>query len=102
MIRRPPRSTLFPYTTLFRSDRVKTSYGFKRVTAAWSNGRRRLYRVLLKDGHSVRATDDHRSLTGRADTWKRLDELRPGDGLYVSLKASGLPGKPEPFPLDRS
>src|SRR5690554_153400 len=24
MIRRPPRSTLFPYTTLFRSDRAKT------------------------------------------------------------------------------
>src|SRR3712207_8268585 len=25
MIRRPPRSTLFPYTTLFRSDHGKTS-----------------------------------------------------------------------------
>src|SRR3989449_9086314 len=25
MIRRPPRSTLFPYTTLFRSDRVEPS-----------------------------------------------------------------------------
>src|SRR5256885_14858899 len=25
MIRRPPRSTLFPYTTLFRSDRFLTS-----------------------------------------------------------------------------
>src|SRR2546425_6232513 len=24
MIRRPPRSTLFPYTTLFRSDRGRT------------------------------------------------------------------------------
>src|SRR3712207_8255113 len=24
MIRRPPRSTLFPYTTLFRSDRLQT------------------------------------------------------------------------------
>src|SRR3712207_6874590 len=24
MIRRPPRSTLFPYTTLFRSHRLKT------------------------------------------------------------------------------
>src|SRR5260370_22167261 len=24
MIRRPPRSTLFPYTTLFRSDRLET------------------------------------------------------------------------------
>src|SRR5258706_11831029 len=26
MIRRPPRSTLFPYTTLFRSKRDSTSY----------------------------------------------------------------------------
>src|SRR3712207_7757430 len=27
MIRRPPRSTLFPYTTLFRSTRVRTLDG---------------------------------------------------------------------------
>src|SRR2546422_8205005 len=27
MIRRPPRSTLFPYTTLFRSDRVAREEG---------------------------------------------------------------------------
>src|SRR5438105_12885460 len=27
MIRRPPRSTLFPYTTLFRSDRVGGARG---------------------------------------------------------------------------
>src|SRR2546430_13526060 len=26
MIRRPPRSTLFPYTTLFRSDQGKVSF----------------------------------------------------------------------------
>src|SRR3712207_7415970 len=34
MIRRPPRSTLFPYTTLFRSDRVprlRGSTGMLRV-----------------------------------------------------------------------
>src|ERR1035438_8745675 len=31
MIRRPPRSTLFPYTTLFRSDCVTTSYCFAAV-----------------------------------------------------------------------
>src|SRR2546425_8671142 len=33
MIRRPPRSTLFPYTTLFRSaeiGRVASSQGFRR------------------------------------------------------------------------
>src|SRR5258705_10191167 len=28
MIRRPPRSTLFPYTTLFRSDGVRTGHVF--------------------------------------------------------------------------
>src|SRR5256885_8136354 len=28
MIRRPPRSTLFPYTTLFRSDRFGQTVGF--------------------------------------------------------------------------
>src|SRR2546427_8710942 len=26
MIRRPPRSTLFPYTTLFRSNRILSQY----------------------------------------------------------------------------
>src|SRR5437016_12084658 len=33
MIRRPPRSTLFPYTTLFRSDQVYRS----RLVSSWSN-----------------------------------------------------------------
>src|SRR5256885_14251917 len=33
MIRRPPRSTLFPYTTLFRSLRAAASTGFRAPTA---------------------------------------------------------------------
>src|SRR5258708_15286243 len=34
MIRRPPRSTLFPYTTLFRSDEIlRTHHGFAYQTA---------------------------------------------------------------------
>src|SRR5688572_31327075 len=36
MIRRPPRSTLFPYTTLFRSPPVV--YGFARLGAIARNG----------------------------------------------------------------
>src|SRR2546425_7182526 len=32
MIRRPPRSTLFPYTTLFRSRTVKTQVSFTTLT----------------------------------------------------------------------
>src|SRR2546425_6787177 len=40
MIRRPPRSTLFPYTTLFRSHEAKASKQSKnapqfRVDASW-------------------------------------------------------------------
>src|SRR3712207_8342836 len=38
MIRRPPRSTLFPYTTLFRSDGHRLRQGAAGGTAA---GRRR-------------------------------------------------------------
>src|SRR3712207_8103029 len=34
MIRRPPRSTLFPYTTLFRSHRLATSLSNGR-SAGW-------------------------------------------------------------------
>src|SRR3712207_8967990 len=32
MIRRPPRSTLFPYTTLFRSDCTEALYALSRVS----------------------------------------------------------------------
>ena len=32
MIRRPPRSTLFPYTTLFRSSEVFKKMGFSRMS----------------------------------------------------------------------
>src|SRR3712207_2145380 len=39
MIRRPPRSTLFPYTTLFRSIGVKRLPGRRlRVPVAWDLG----------------------------------------------------------------
>src|SRR5258708_16148974 len=31
MIRRPPRSTLFPYTTLFRSQPIATAIDFSRM-----------------------------------------------------------------------
>src|SRR2546430_4490191 len=34
MIRRPPRSTLFPYTTLFRSHEIRHLVGGRRRSAA--------------------------------------------------------------------
>src|SRR5258708_10555100 len=42
MIRRPPRSTLFPYTTLFRSGEAVTIGDVAvRAVPAWHDGRRR-------------------------------------------------------------
>src|SRR3712207_7306712 len=38
MIRRPPRSTLFPYTTLFRSHLSRGPGGNLRVADLWSPG----------------------------------------------------------------
>src|SRR6266404_7745366 len=38
MIRRPPRSTLFPYTTLFRSSDRRTTSSWSR--ASWTSWRR--------------------------------------------------------------
>src|SRR3712207_8342688 len=40
MIRRPPRSTLFPYTTLFRSSRIDPK-GLRRRSSDFGRGTRR-------------------------------------------------------------
>src|SRR3712207_8792598 len=48
MIRRPPRSTLFPYTTLFRSDRLADA--LLRAGGARRGGRRRHPRAEHRDG----------------------------------------------------
>src|SRR3712207_7735138 len=37
MIRRPPRSTLFPYTTLFRSELVAAHVGERRILLVLDN-----------------------------------------------------------------
>src|SRR2546425_4849460 len=56
MIRRPPRSTLFPYTTLFRSD---DSWG--RVPASRRSAYILLRLGISKDGRSENATGCRRT-----------------------------------------
>src|SRR2546429_7548385 len=51
MIRRPPRSTLFPYTTLFRSHRwraVRNWDGRSRKRAANSRSRKQISKQIAK------------------------------------------------------
>src|SRR3712207_9269744 len=72
MIRRPPRSTLFPYTTLFRS-RIGIAQGVPRdclqcrqlrlsnVTHFWHNSYRISY--LLEDRKSTRLNSSHANIS---------------------------------------
>src|SRR5688572_31660579 len=50
MIRRPPRSTLFPYTTLFRSGYCSTATSSCSWTEAAAHDRRRVERVRRSRG----------------------------------------------------
>src|SRR5256885_8403551 len=53
MIRRPPRSTLFPYTTLFRSHQTRLRHGRKLRARQTSLGReRRRGQHLQGDGEA--------------------------------------------------
>src|SRR3712207_6949613 len=56
MIRRPPRSTLFPYTTLFRSaaPRVRGRWGWEVPRRGITDPVRRHRRTLLLRGASCR------------------------------------------------
>src|SRR5437588_6883444 len=50
MLRRPPRSTLFPYTTLFRSEGSLDQSFTPTVLASWEgSGRTRIHRSRLSN-----------------------------------------------------
>src|SRR3712207_5921182 len=70
MIRRPPRSTLFPYTTLFRSDGRVVSQGVLLVSGVRDDGFREILAVEVADTESEATYQD----------------------LFRSLKARGLRG----------
>src|SRR5256885_5428286 len=61
MIRRPPRSTLFPYTTLFRSVRTARTVasGLAEVYGAGTTARQGALLVPITDRKSTRLNSSH-------------------------------------------
>src|SRR5690349_22401679 len=71
MIRRPPRSTLFPYTTLFRSHRRLRRRALRRQQAG--RARQRLVGVLAHRPTPLGRSEEHTSeLQSRRDLVCRL------------------------------
>src|SRR3712207_8274107 len=82
MIRRPPRSTLFPYTTLFRSDRLSWLHSLlSQHVAALQPGQSTEALVLSPNGH----VEHHLQLveTGRSE--EHTSELQSRQYLVCRL-----------------
>src|SRR5256885_17013602 len=81
MIRRPPRSTLFPYTTLFRSlgQRVDTALNTRALALAGALRKRRDVREAVPGYASVAVHYDPEQVTfrGLSGAIERLVESRP-------------------------
>src|SRR3712207_8798135 len=81
MIRRPPRSTLFPYTTLFRSEPATLGFGDGQAALARDARRERLLhpargehstaRRLRADRKSTRLNSSHANISYAAFCLKK-------------------------------
>src|SRR2546429_3552925 len=79
MIRRPPRSTLFPYTTLFRSQGSRSRDGDCSAPVVTSAGSGRL--------HQTSRPQRHRDAAGRG-TGTRKESLPETDRKSTRLNSS--------------
>src|SRR2546422_6631436 len=88
MIRRPPRSTLFPYTTLFRSYGTATVFGRPWVARAVPRGQR-----LIVHGRGARYRD---KISLHVQEWETVDAaddepIHAGALVPVYSTTEGLP-----------
>src|SRR5256885_11032983 len=83
MIRRPPRSTLFPYTTLFRSVAGDLPHGARRVRRVSGRDRPRAGPVSAVPG-------DHEGADGGGARGRRAGEGARGDRKSTRLNSSHL------------
>src|SRR5690606_39639941 len=88
MLRRPPRSTLFPYTTLFRSASDRSRRGpFRSGRLPWRAPGRRLGRKNAHsrqgDRKSTRLNSSHVKISYAVFCLKKKKKMRETDRLRV-------------------
>src|SRR2546422_1826978 len=71
MIRRPPRSTLFPYTTLFRSNNMANNIEGLIASLGKSESKNKLLATIVEQSSEAIWTKD---LTGIITSWNRSEE----------------------------
>src|SRR2546426_2552247 len=98
MIRRPPRSTLFPYTTLFRSARVSEAGLLGARGAASGLGPARASRVaapgrrhLQRDRKSTRLNSSHLVISYAVFCLKKKKEVIKSDAREEAQHATRQP-----------
>src|SRR2546430_5766082 len=88
MIRRPPRSTLFPYTTLFRSElRQQRQHGQRGSIA---NGLDRAEQLLCIDRKSTRLNSSHSQISYAVFCLKKKTKTKLTPQHLGSLDAVSL------------
>jgi len=98
MIRRPPRSTLFPYTTLFRSGEPSKATNFQpltsvnygqRTTAAQRRGPR-VYAQILDAAYGALKSVSRRNLVIGGNTWT-VGAITPLEWVKLLRLPNGRP-----------
>src|SRR5260370_32848052 len=89
MIRRPPRSTLFPYTTLFRSEIAVRRARCRRIWE-WQTRRRRddlqLIRLELEERPDARSEEHTSELQSHLNLVCRLLLEKKKENIHVDIQ----------------
>src|SRR2546426_11965499 len=86
MIRRPPRSTLFPYTTLFRSEALEDAMAAGHIRRIDARIATEMLLGMMRGVNRYRAKDD------------RLEHLVTAGGGNFIRRGGAAAGPPHPAP----
>src|SRR5260370_25165745 len=90
MIRRPPRSTLFPYTTLFRSTPLGAEPGPPQVRPASLRGPRPRAEQCPRSEEHTSELQSHLNLVCRLLLEKKKKAIAPTASFLISAASAAL------------